>query len=722
MATDQQSVTSLDAYDDLVEGYFARGETDGFPVIPVYREGLDAMLAGCDRQSDGIIGRFGRRAAPVTVGDVAEQALMAGCLPEYMPIVLAAFEILLEPSFGTERWAASTGGYFPWVIVNGPIRTLLGINCRHNVMGQGFRPNATIAGAIRLGLHNLGGFRQGTTDRSTISTAWKWAGVVGEDEEQSPWPPLHVDRGYQSQDSTVTVVVGRHPRHFTHQLSLVPEELLLSYGEELSTVGNFSSPIDDADDPLNGLSEDAARDARGAIIFIGEDHRGYFRDRDWSKRQMQDFLLQKVGRRVRDIRAAGIAGPNGVYTTMPEDARVPLCARPDKYLIVSAGSGGGRAMPGRTFGPVVTRKIEPAAQLAPLSDSPIAPHIAIVNRYIERGATDGKPIMPPTAARLQPMIEASGHPADEIVGTKFGFPEATSTVKDVAVNALMAGCRPEYMPLVLAAARILLSNPSTGMASTGSHWPSLIVNGPIRRQLGILSTFGPGSRANITIGRALQLCIVNIGRFKPAVLDKSAIGAATKFNLALIGENEEDSPWAPLHTTFGFQAQDSTVMALGDHSALSVNHEATTPEELLRSIVEDLCTAQVYDAPSVNQGGHEPAPLRDARRGGTANRSGGGGGAILYVGGRHRDVFRTAGWDRPAIQEFVAEHLGRTVADVRSRGYSGGRLRPDQLDTDFLGRLANPANVVILSAGGSGSYTLVNRGGAGGHGIQLIPR
>jgi hypothetical protein len=204
------------------------------------------------------------------------------------------------------------------------------------------------------------------------------------------------------------------------------------------------------------------------------------------------------------------------------------------------------------------------------------------------------------------------------------------------------------------------------------------------------------------------------------VLDKSAIGAATKFNLGLIAENEEDSPWEPLHTTFGYQAQDSTIMALGDHSSLSVNHEASTPQELLRSIIEDLSTAQIYDAPSVNQGGHTPAPLRDARGGGPTNRSGGGGGAILYVGGRHRDVFRSAGWSRANIQDYVAEHLGRTVADVRSRGYSGGRLQPDQLDTEFLGRISNPRNVVVLAAGGPGSYTLVNRGGASGHGVQLI--
>jgi hypothetical protein len=241
---------------------------------------------------------------------VAEQALLAGCLPAYMPVVLAIVEVLLEPGFRTDAWAASTGGYFPWVVVNGPIRGQIHLNARHNVMGEGFRPNAAIAGATRLVLMNLGGFRQGTTDRSTISTAWKWAAVVAEDEEHSPWEPFHVERGFAAEDSTVTVVVGRHPRHFTHQLSLVPEELLASYGEELSTVGNFSAPVDDPDDPLHAMSADAARQSSGAIVFIGEDHRSYFQAASWSRLRMQEFLLKNVARRVRDIRVAGISGPD----------------------------------------------------------------------------------------------------------------------------------------------------------------------------------------------------------------------------------------------------------------------------------------------------------------------------------------------------------------------------------------------------------------------------
>jgi hypothetical protein len=119
--TRQQAITSLDDYDDLVEGYIERGETDGFPIVPPYPAGVDALVAGSGRAANAVLGRFARRPAPISVRDIAEQSLMAGW-PEYMPLVIAAFEILLEPEFGTDRWAASDGGYFPWVLVNGPIR------------------------------------------------------------------------------------------------------------------------------------------------------------------------------------------------------------------------------------------------------------------------------------------------------------------------------------------------------------------------------------------------------------------------------------------------------------------------------------------------------------------------------------------------------------------------------------------------------------------------
>jgi hypothetical protein len=305
------------------------------------------------------------------------------------------------------------------------------------------------------------------------------------------------------------------------------------------------------------------------------------------------------------------------------------------------------------------------------------------------------------------MLEAAGRPATDVMRTNWGFVDAVVTVKDLAVNAIMAGCRPEFMPLLITAF-------SLGVrigASTGAHMPSLVVNGPIRRRLGISSVFGPGAHANAAIGRAIVLTCMNVGRERPAITDKSSLGKADKYNFGLIGENEEDSPWEPLHTTFGFDASQSTVASMGDHSLVSVNHQGSTPQEILRAIVEDLATVQIFDAPTVNQGGQSPVVLRDRRAnaGVAAGMSGGGGGAIVYFGGRHRDVLRRAGWSRGDVQEYVAHNLGRTIGDIRSRGYEGRRVLPEQPDDEFIGRVADPSHVVVLSAGGSGSYSVVNR-------------
>jgi hypothetical protein len=709
VSTQEQPLASLDHYDDLIDDYIERGETDGFPIVPPYPEGVEALVVASGRAADAVLGRFARRPAPVTVRDVAQQALMAGCLPEYMTLVITAFEILLEPSFGTDRWAASEGGCFPWVLVNGPMRATLNVNGKHNVMGPGARANSCIGRALRLGLINLGNFKPGSTDRSTIGTAYKWAAVVPEDEEGSPWSPYHTDLGFSKDDSTVTLVVGRHPRHFTHQLSQLPEQLLLAYGEELSTVGHFSAP-DDPDDPLHDLTEEAARQVRGAIVFIAEDHRAYFRAAGWSKQRLQQFLADHVGRRVRDLRAAGINGPRGSYAALPDDARVTMFAAPDQIIIYPTGSGGGRAMQGLTFGKPVTRKVDlPAAAriVAPANDGPMAQHVVTLRRYFERGTTDGHPIVPPTAARLAAMLAAAGRPPEEVLRTKWGFVDAVVTVRDLALNALMAGCRPEHMPLLITA----LSLGVTIGASTGAHMLSLVVNGPIRKRLGISSVFGPGARANAAIGRAIVLTCMNVGRERPGITDKSSLGKADKYNFGLIGENEEASPWEPLHTLFGFSADESTVTSMGDHSVLSVNHEGTTPQQVLRAMVEDLSTAQIFDAPTINQGGQAPVVLRDRRRnaGVSAGTSGGGGGAIVYVGGRHRDVLRSAGWSRRDVQEYIAENLGRTIRDIRSRGYEGRRVLPEQADDEFIGRVEDPSHVVVLSAGGPGSYSLVNR-------------
>src|SRR5262249_10090563 len=157
------------------------------------------------------------------------------------------------------------------------------------------------------------------------------------------------------------------------------------------------------------------------------------------------------GRGVRDLRASGINGPGGEYVALTDDARIPMFESPDQVLVFPTGSGGGRAMIGLTFGKPVTRKIDSNSASSVVSGSSIAQHVGTDKVFWHGGAPAGPQIIPPTAPRSGAMLAAAGRPPDEVLRTKWGFVDATVTVKDLAVNALLAGCRPEYMPLLIAA-------------------------------------------------------------------------------------------------------------------------------------------------------------------------------------------------------------------------------------------------------------------------------
>ena len=189
--------------------------------------------------------------------------------------------------------------------------------------------------------------------------------------------------------------------------------------------------------------------------------------------------------------------------------------------------------------------------------------IDTIEQYFENGWTDGFPIVPPTEELVQRMIGASGRNPMEVLGVlppRYGV----ATIEAVATNAVMAGCKPEYMPVVVAAMEAMLDErfDLQGLQATSDPAaPLVIVSGPIVQQIGInhgASLFGPGTRANATIGRTLRLSMINLGGAHPDSGDKSTLGSPAKYSFC-IGV-DIDTPWAPLHTEFGFDAGDSCVM------------------------------------------------------------------------------------------------------------------------------------------------------------------
>ena len=192
-------------WDEVDADYQARGWTDGLPIVPPTEARVREFLRHTKRDPREIVGVLPPRQGEATVEKIAANAVMAGCKPEYMPVILAALEALGDPLFNLDSVQATTHPVAPLIVVNGPIARQLEINGGYNCFGQGFRANVTIGRAVRLVLMNVGGGLPGSGGRATQGSPAKLAYCVAENEAESPWEPLHVEAGLPADTSTVTV-------------------------------------------------------------------------------------------------------------------------------------------------------------------------------------------------------------------------------------------------------------------------------------------------------------------------------------------------------------------------------------------------------------------------------------------------------------------------------------------------------------------------------------
>ncbi|MCY3734721.1 MAG: TlpA family protein disulfide reductase, partial [Chloroflexi bacterium] len=193
-------------HDDVYEFMFDHGITDGLPLVPPTRERVERMLSGANRLPSEVICKIPPNYAPATVEKIAINAVAAGARPEYLPVIIAAVEAAAGGRFPLHGTIASTDGIAPMLIVNGPIREQIGMNWGLNALGQGNRANMTIGRALRLVLRNVGGAREGEIDQTVQGGAHKFTLTFAEHEDASPWPPLHVEHGYDRSDSVVTLL------------------------------------------------------------------------------------------------------------------------------------------------------------------------------------------------------------------------------------------------------------------------------------------------------------------------------------------------------------------------------------------------------------------------------------------------------------------------------------------------------------------------------------
>jgi hypothetical protein len=204
-AAEPSGIIFRGSLEDINRYYYRRGWTDGLPIIPPTEEAVGQMLTGTDLPADHLVGKLIPRLGKVTVDKIAINAVMAGALPIYMPVLIAGVEALMDAESGFSVFGVSAGSWAPFWIINGPLRKDLRVNSGFGALSPGDIANAAIGRAMGLIIKNLGGIRKGVEDMGSLGNPCKYSQVIAENEEDSPWEPLHVEYGFNNEDSTVSV-------------------------------------------------------------------------------------------------------------------------------------------------------------------------------------------------------------------------------------------------------------------------------------------------------------------------------------------------------------------------------------------------------------------------------------------------------------------------------------------------------------------------------------
>lgn len=305
---------------EAIELCHERGWTDGLPVVPPTPDRVEAMLEAAALDPRHEVAYVAHRAVSITAEKVAINAVLAGCRPEYMPVVVAAIEGIADPRWSYHGPGTSTAGAAVLLIVNGPIARQLDINSGGDLFGPGWRANLTIGRAVRLVMRNVCGSRPGTLDRSTLGHPGRLSYVIAENEADSPWPPLHVERGFRPEQSAVTVMAAEGPHQFYNQLSSTAEGILTALCDDMRISGNVVGQ------------------PQYAIVLAGEHTRTIAGD-GWAKARIREFVFAHTQNSVAHLkRTQRLAGP---VEPADETRTRPLVESPDDILVVAAGGRAG---------------------------------------------------------------------------------------------------------------------------------------------------------------------------------------------------------------------------------------------------------------------------------------------------------------------------------------------------------------------------------------------
>ena len=311
--------------DDLwaAQNFFEeKGWTDGLPIVPPTEERVAQMVAAVNRDASDVIGIVPPRWAPATVEKIAINGVTAGCLPPYMPLLIAAVEAITDPKLNLYSLQATTGGPAVMLIINGPLRNKLNVNGGSNALGEGWRANATIGRCIRLIQRNIGGSYPGTTCKATPGWPGKYSICIGENEEASPWEPLHVERGFDRNTSTVTAISADGSIRASD----------LDSTKAVGILTNFAQRMDGPSGPE-------------AIMVICPEHAKIIAGDGYSKADVKKFVWERAAYRMKDLPEETFAQrvKRRPDLKLTRDSVIPVTDKPEDILVVVAGGDGSQS-------------------------------------------------------------------------------------------------------------------------------------------------------------------------------------------------------------------------------------------------------------------------------------------------------------------------------------------------------------------------------------------
>lgn len=329
-------IIEIAEHDDVYEFMFAQGLTDGLPVVPPTRERVDLMLShapGDWRDPQATIAELPPNNAPLSVEKAAINAVMSGAKPQYFPLILASVEAAASPRFPLHGSIATTAGLAPMMIVNGPVRKELDMNWGLNALGQGNRANSTVGRALRLMLRNVGGAVPGEIEQAIQGGGHKWTLSFPEDEDTSPWEPLHVEHGFDPDDSVVSIIpITGGPRVCIDQTSRTARAL----------TGSIAMAFQQVVKPRGQVSP--------TMFVISPEHADVYRADRWSKDNIREAMMEFTAMPLRDRLATPTMG-GGINEYLVEkhgiteaqlDMPCPKVAHPSYIQITVAGSHAGK--------------------------------------------------------------------------------------------------------------------------------------------------------------------------------------------------------------------------------------------------------------------------------------------------------------------------------------------------------------------------------------------